>query len=123
MRFLVVLLIFAFCSISQASNSFAGDWCKVYGDFTEAYQIRQDSLGGFSVKTYTIGNQSGELHGHSVGFLSMGASSLVFVLDDYDMKLTDLTRSFNILQQKKKLHFSYENGDRITFTECLIKAR
>ena len=120
MRILMMILTLCFAQASFANSHFAGDWCKKYDDFTEAYKITESSDGGLDVKTYTIGNSSGEMHGYYEGYLSMGASSVVFVLNGVDQELADVTRSFDFVKWQKKIHFSYNHGPDLTLTECVI---
>ncbi len=123
MRVSLLFLVLSFSQVTFASNSFVGDWCKRYDDFTEAYKITRASDGGLNVSTWTVGNSSGENHGYSRGFISMGASSVVFQLDGYDMGVTDIKQFFSVRLGKKRLRFFYEDGNRITFTACKINYR
>ena len=121
MRFSLFLLVLVFGQTSFASSSFVGDWCKRYDDFTKAYKITLSDDGGLDVKEWTVGNQSGENHGYSQGYISMGGSSLVFEMDGIDMGATDIVKFYSPRLGKDRLRFTFIDRPRETFSRCKIR--
>ena len=65
-----------FCLSTLAADDLVGDWCMFFDDFKTAMKITKDQQGDINVLQYTIGNESGEVHGAYEGYISQGATRL-----------------------------------------------
>lgn len=102
-----------------AAPEYIGSWCHRYDDFTEVLVIDANS----QARSFSIGNQAGEIVQPQSGYVSMGASNFQIVMNGVNIGVTDFNVRRALFSQKRILTLKMEDGEKQRFTECVVKFR
>jgi hypothetical protein len=117
---IVLSLLFTFTTLSAfASPEYIGSWCHRYDDFTEVLVIDSNS----QARSFSIGNQAGEIVQPQSGYVSMGASQFQIVMNGSDIGVIDFNVSRALFSKKRILTFKMQDGEKQRFSECTVKFR
>ena len=102
-----------------AAPEYVGSWCHRYDDFTEVLIIDANS----SAKSFSIGNQAGEVVQPQTGYVSMGASHLQIVMNGINIGVVDMHVRKALFSDKRLLTLVMDKGEKQRFSECTVRYR
>lgn len=111
MRLILVIFTIFVSFHADARSELTGSWCQKYDDFTEILIISDN----FDVEIFTLGNSSGEIHGHRIGYLSLGASHQFLSIHEIEFPIFDIGTSGFL---KNKLIIDYVKGGKVRYKKC-----
>ncbi len=117
---IALLLMFTLFGLNAfAAPDYVGSWCHRFDDFTEVLVIDANS----QARSFSIGNQAGEVVQPQSGYASMGASRFQIVMNGVDIGVIDFNVRRTLFANKRILTLKMDDGEKQRFTECSVKFR